>query len=85
MDDPGLYAFAPRRGMFEPKFALGGDVKDGALAGMIYDVDNPWADPVVPSEKAASPSASAPSPSSKPETASAISPSPPESLRGARC
>jgi predicted deacylase len=46
MDDPGLYAFAPRRGMFEPKFALGGDVKDGALAGMIYDVDNPWADPV---------------------------------------
>jgi predicted deacylase len=46
MDDPGLYAFAPRRGMFEPKFALGGDVKDGALAGMIYDVDNPWADPI---------------------------------------
>lgn len=46
MDDPGLYAFAPRRGMFEPKFALGDEVEDNALAGLIYDLDDPWADPV---------------------------------------
>jgi predicted deacylase len=46
MDDPGLYAFSPRRGMFEPKFALGDEVKDWALAGLIYNLDNPWADPV---------------------------------------
>jgi predicted deacylase len=46
MDEPGLYAFSPRRGLFEPKFALGDDVRDGALAGLVYDLDNPWADPV---------------------------------------
>ncbi|MFZ0600657.1 MAG: succinylglutamate desuccinylase/aspartoacylase family protein [Roseiarcus sp.] len=47
MDDPGLYAFSPRRGLFEPKFALGDAIKDGAPAGLIYDLDNPWADPLV--------------------------------------
>jgi predicted deacylase len=46
MDDPGLYAFSPRRGLFEPKFALGDEVKEGELAGLIYDLDNPWSDPV---------------------------------------
>ncbi|RUU56806.1 succinylglutamate desuccinylase/aspartoacylase family protein [Mesorhizobium sp. M2C.T.Ca.TU.002.02.1.1] len=46
MDDPGLYAFAPRRGFFEPRFALGDEVPAGALAGLIYDLDNPWAEPV---------------------------------------
>jgi predicted deacylase len=46
MDDPGLYAFSPRRGLLEPKFALGDEVKAGALAGLIYDLDNPWAEPV---------------------------------------
>lgn len=45
MDDPGLYACSPRRGLFEPKFALGDEVKDEAIAGLICDLDNPWADP----------------------------------------
>ena len=47
MDDPGLYAFSPCRGLFEPQFALGDEIKDGAPAGLIYDLDNPWADPLV--------------------------------------
>lgn len=46
MDDPGLYAFSPRRGFFEPKFALGDEVEAGAVAGLIYDIDNPWAEPL---------------------------------------
>lgn len=47
MDDPGLYAFADRRGFFEPKFALGQSVTEGAVAGLIHDIDNPWSTPVV--------------------------------------
>lgn len=46
MDDPGLYAFADRRGFFEPKFALGQVLEPGALAGLIYQIDTPWVDPV---------------------------------------
>lgn len=46
MDDPGLYAFADRRGFFEPKFALGQSVEAGALAGLIHDIDSPWVEPV---------------------------------------
>ncbi|MGQ2905845.1 MAG: succinylglutamate desuccinylase/aspartoacylase family protein [Neoaquamicrobium sediminum] len=46
MDDSGLYAFADRRGFFEPKFALGHSVAAGALAGLIHDIDNPWQTPV---------------------------------------
>jgi hypothetical protein len=46
MDDPGLYAFSPRRGLFEPRFALGDELTDGALAGLIYDLDIPWSDPI---------------------------------------
>lgn len=45
MDNPGLYAFAPCQGLFEPKFALGDELEGGALAGLIYDLDNPWAQP----------------------------------------
>lgn len=46
MDDPGLFAFADRRGYFEPKFVLGQSLEAGALAGLIHDIDIPWADPV---------------------------------------
>lgn len=46
MDDPGLYAFADRRGLFEPRFALGEEVAAGALAGVIHDLDIPWTEPV---------------------------------------
>ena len=45
MDDPGLYAFAPRRGLFEPKFRLGDELADDALAGLIHDLDDPWETP----------------------------------------
>ena len=31
MDNPGLHAFAPKQGFFEPKFALGDEVDAGAL------------------------------------------------------
>ncbi|MEO3388776.1 succinylglutamate desuccinylase/aspartoacylase family protein [Mesorhizobium sp. CAU 1741] len=47
MDDPGLYAFADRRGFFEPRFALGQTLPSGAVAGLIHDIDNPWSAPVV--------------------------------------
>lgn len=46
MDDPGLYAFADRRGFFEPKFALGQTVAAGSVAGLIHDIDDPWSTPV---------------------------------------
>jgi hypothetical protein len=46
MDNPGLFAFSPKRGMFEPKFSLGDEVPEGAPAGLIYDLDDPWAAPV---------------------------------------
>lgn len=46
MDNPGLYAYAPRRGFWEPKFELGDEVPEGGLAGLIYDLDDPWADPL---------------------------------------
>ena len=46
MDDPGLYAFADRRGFFEPKYALGETLAAGALAGLIHDIDRPWSEPL---------------------------------------
>ncbi len=45
MDNPGLYAFAPCHGLFEPKFVLGDQLESGAVAGLIYDLDDPWAQP----------------------------------------
>lgn len=45
MDDPGLHAHAHRRGFFEPAFRLGDILPAGALAGHIYDIDDPWATP----------------------------------------
>ena len=46
MDDPGLYAFADRRGFFEPKFELGQTLGKGEVAGLIHDIDDPWSPPV---------------------------------------
>jgi predicted deacylase len=45
LDDPGLFAFAPCAGTFEPAFALGDEVAAGALAGRIYDPVAPWTTP----------------------------------------
>jgi predicted deacylase len=45
LSDPGLYAYAPCNGVFRPAFRLGDDVAPGALAGAIYDPQEPWASP----------------------------------------
>jgi predicted deacylase len=46
MDDPGLYAFAPRSGIFEPRFSLGDELRQGDPAGLIHDPEDPWREPV---------------------------------------
>jgi uncharacterized protein len=40
------FAHAPCGGIFEPKFALGDEVKAGQLAGLIHDPVSPWKEPV---------------------------------------
>jgi predicted deacylase len=45
LGDPGLFAFAPGNGIFEPAFRLGDELAAGALAGRIYDPVNPWEEP----------------------------------------
>lgn len=47
MDDPGLFAFAPCSGVFEPKFRLGDEVASGSVAGFIHNLEDPWAEPRV--------------------------------------
>lgn len=44
-DDPRLFAFADRPGIFEPAFSLGDDVEAGSPAGYLYDAHNPWQPP----------------------------------------
>ena len=46
MGDPGLFAYAPRDGIFEPAYRLGETLDPGALAGRIHDPLNPWDPPV---------------------------------------
>jgi predicted deacylase len=40
------YVYATRRGVFEPRFVLGDVVKAGQIAGLLYDQDEPWNEPV---------------------------------------
>ncbi|MDE3155955.1 MAG: succinylglutamate desuccinylase/aspartoacylase family protein [Acidobacteriota bacterium] len=40
------YLYAPRPGLFEPRFSLGDEVKTGQLAGFIHDIIQPWLEPV---------------------------------------
>ncbi len=40
------YLYAPRPGLFEPRFSLGDEVSEGQLAGFIHDHVEPWRDPV---------------------------------------
>jgi predicted deacylase len=40
------FAHAPCGGIFEPKFALGDEIKAGQLAGLIHDPVAPWKEPV---------------------------------------
>ncbi|HVB39237.1 MAG TPA: succinylglutamate desuccinylase/aspartoacylase family protein [Vicinamibacterales bacterium] len=40
------YLYAPRPGLFEPRFSLGDEVRAGHLAGLIHDTVEPWGDPV---------------------------------------
>jgi len=39
------YVFAPCNGIFEPKFALGDEVKTGQIAGHVHDPIMPWKEP----------------------------------------
>jgi predicted deacylase len=39
------HIFATRPGVFEPRFRLGEEVAEGALAGLIHDPLAPWAEP----------------------------------------
>jgi predicted deacylase len=45
MDDPGLFLFAERPGIFEPAFRLGETVCAGQVAGYLYDAVDPWREP----------------------------------------
>jgi len=47
MDDPGLFAFANKSGLFEPAFRLGDKLEAGDIAGFIYNTENPWEKPTV--------------------------------------
>jgi predicted deacylase len=47
LDGHGLMAFSPKTGFFEPAFELGQRLQPGDVAGSIYDLDDPWAQPVV--------------------------------------
>ncbi|CAB3639405.1 N-alpha-acetyl-L-2,4-diaminobutyric acid deacetylase [Paraburkholderia sediminicola] len=40
------YVFSSTRGIFEPTFRIGDAVKDGQLAGRVFDPHAPWAAPV---------------------------------------
>jgi predicted deacylase len=42
---PAHYLFASRSGIFEPRFRLGDDVREGQLAGYIHDPGAPWLAP----------------------------------------
>ncbi|VVE03751.1 succinylglutamate desuccinylase/aspartoacylase family protein [Pandoraea soli] len=42
---PRHYVYAPRGGVFEPAFRLGDDVRDGQLAGRLFDPHAPWEAP----------------------------------------
>ncbi|SIO56640.1 MULTISPECIES: succinylglutamate desuccinylase/aspartoacylase family protein [Paraburkholderia] len=46
VDGKKHYVFADTRGIFEPAFKLGDQVKAGDLAGRIFDPHAPWAAPV---------------------------------------
>jgi len=41
----GHYIFASRAGIFEPRFKLGDDVREGQVAGHIHDPSAPWQAP----------------------------------------
>jgi uncharacterized protein len=43
---PEDYLYAPRRGLFEPTFELGDEVREGQTAGFIHAIDDPAATPV---------------------------------------
>lgn len=43
---PGLFAFSPVNGIFEPAFRLGDELLPGALAGLIHDPAAPWNPPL---------------------------------------
>ncbi|MBN3754380.1 succinylglutamate desuccinylase [Paraburkholderia sp. Tr-20389] len=45
MDEPGLFLFAQRPGFFAPSFRLGEVVRQGQLAGHIYDSTDFWKTP----------------------------------------
>jgi predicted deacylase len=45
-DHPDLHAFAPCSGMFEPRYRLGEELVAGQLAGVIHNVEMPWATPL---------------------------------------
>lgn len=46
MHAPGLFAFAPIGGIFEPAYRLGDELEPGALAGRIHDPNTPWKPPL---------------------------------------
>ncbi len=40
------YVYAPHAGVFEPAFALGDQVREGQLAGRLFDPHRPWQAPI---------------------------------------
>lgn len=46
INSPGLFAFSPVAGIFEPAFRLGDEVPAGGLAGLIHDPSTPWNPPL---------------------------------------
>jgi predicted deacylase len=39
---PAHFVRAPARGLFDPAFTLGDVVREGDIAGILYDADRPW-------------------------------------------
>lgn len=42
---PAHFVRSPARGMFDPAFTLGDEVRAGDIAGVLYDADRPWRAP----------------------------------------
>jgi len=45
VEGPRHYVYSPHAGVFEPAFALGGQVRAGQLAGRLFDPHRPWLAP----------------------------------------
>lgn len=46
LQDPGLFAFSPVNGIFEPSYRLGDELPANSVAGWIYDPVAPWNPPM---------------------------------------